>query len=230
MEDIDVKPDLSNTVYDSIDIKPFESTLIKVEPQNQSEVTENSMEIKPGIPEILLEPQNNIKTELPESFCYELDPLKVESFSHDKVASKKHKCETCVKSFGKVEHLQRHISSVHDGVKNYECEICGKAFSQAGHLKGHKASVHEKIKNHKCETCGKAFGEARHLKRHISSVHEGRKDHNCKGCGKSFSNAGNLKTHIEHMHERVKNHKCDTCDKSFYSKNNLIWHIKTVHK
>jgi KRAB domain-containing zinc finger protein len=41
---------------------------------------------------------------------------------------KQHKCDQCMKSFSRKQHLDMHIR-VHTGVKPHKCDQCMKAFS-----------------------------------------------------------------------------------------------------
>ena len=50
-------------------------------------------------------------------------------------------CSFCGKEMSEV-HLQRHIRSIHQGVR-YKCDQCEKSFDRPYRLKKHKESVHE---------------------------------------------------------------------------------------
>ena len=56
-----------------------------------------------------------------------------------------HKCESCGKSFARVENLKRHVKTVHEGVKDHKYDSCGKSFSQAGILKKHVEINHDRL-------------------------------------------------------------------------------------
>ena len=49
------------------------------------------------------------------------------------------------------DNLQRHVESVHDGVK-YSCESCDYKATTKGNLQRHVVSVHDGVK-HSCEYC-----------------------------------------------------------------------------
>ena len=70
---------------------------------------------------------------------------------HDK--EKKNKCNICEKSFG---HLKSHVKTVHGNNERFQCNLCEKSFAVVGTLKRHITTVHEKIKDYvKCNICEK---------------------------------------------------------------------------
>merc|ERR1719205_171757 len=69
--------------------------------------------------------------------------------------------------------LQKHIETVHEGLKKYFCNICGKKFTRPQGLQYHTLHTHEKRKDHKCELCGKFFAEKMALKKHFMAIHHG---------------------------------------------------------
>ena len=90
-----------------------------------------------------------------------------------------------------------HISVVHQGQKRHKCESCSKSFSDASclgirfmeetetkhvkfkcHCSGPKITYvsHEKgKKNYKCSLCAKEFYRQDSLEKHIIVIHEGQK-------------------------------------------------------
>ena len=63
---------------------------------------------------------------------------------------------------------------VHEGKKPvFQCVQCDKQFSYQGHLNRHISSVHDGKKSD-CDQCNKQFSDKYSLKRHISAVHEGK--------------------------------------------------------
>ena len=91
---------------------------------------------------------------------------------------KTYKCDSCDKTFGKIQHLKEHKKSVHE--KNHKCNLCGKAFGRPDYLRNHITSVHEGIKNlkFKCPFCGKCLSSKQSLDLHIGRAHAG-KDTEC---------------------------------------------------
>ena len=141
-----------------------------------------------------------------------------------------HKCESCGKSFSRVDSLKRHIHIVHERHKDYKCESCGKIFYNANNLNRHIHTVHEGRKDYKCESCSKSFSGSEYLKKHILITHKGHKDYKCKSCGEYFSDASNLKRHIRTVHEGHKYYECKHCGKSFSAAGSLKKHIHTIHQ
>jgi hypothetical protein len=45
----------------------------------------------------------------------------------------------CTQRFGRLEHLRRHVTTVHDPIKNHRCKVpsCNKSFPRADNLQGH---------------------------------------------------------------------------------------------
>ena len=41
-------------------------------------------------------------------------------------------CNVCIKTFGRKDHLNRHIMHVHEGVRSHQCKVCGKSFHEKG--------------------------------------------------------------------------------------------------
>ena len=66
--------------------------------------------------------------------------------------------------------MKKHISSVHQKIKDLKCPKCKKKFARKDQVKQHIKFVHEKKKPYKCNTCEKAFGSKTNLKRH-ESIH-----------------------------------------------------------
>ena len=91
-------------------------------------------------------------------------------------------CNLCDTSFSQKRHLNRHIESVHKGIKPFKCKYCDASFSQKENLRGHIESVHERKKPFKCNACDASFSQKCDLNRHIESVHEEKKTFKCNIC------------------------------------------------
>ena len=138
-------------------------------------------------------------------------------------------CLICPTKFVQKGALNRHILTVHEGIKPHNCPICESSFSQKFDLRGHITSVHEGKKPH-CQICESNFAEKFNLRRHIKSVHEGKKPHKCQICESSFAEKSNLRRHMESVHEGKKPHKCPICESSFAEKSDLRQHMASVHE
>ena len=166
-------------------------------------------------------------------------PFKIPTVKSTKLPEKLNKdkeleCESCEARFTRRDHLNRHISSVHEGKKPYECDKCDRKFSQLGDMKKHISVVHEGIKPFTCEICGSGFPIKSVMKAHKESVHEGKRTCHCDLCGKNFASKQRLKSHVEAVHEGnkpiVNRMECTFCNKSFASKQRLKTHVDSIHE
>lgn len=88
-------------------------------------------------------------------------------------------CNHCHKEFPTPSKLKRHVSQIHEGIKNYQCDRCDRAFGELCKLKKHVSIVHEGQKNYQCDRCDYRCGQLSNLKKHISIVHEGVRKYQC---------------------------------------------------
>ena len=114
-------------------------------------------------------------------------------------------CDTCKKQYTRKQDLQRHIASVHEGLKPFSCQSCDSKFPNNQNLKKHIATVHEGKKpfnwgSFKCQTCDSSFANNRNLKNHISVVHEGQKPFKCQSCKYTCAAKYNLDVHVRKYH------------------------------
>ncbi|CAH1778377.1 unnamed protein product [Owenia fusiformis] len=70
--------------------------------------------------------------------------FKNKSSPFDMDAARKHKCNICLKSFKKPQHLEYH-RGIHTGEKSFICPICFKTFRLKHNLDRHKRSVHKTV-------------------------------------------------------------------------------------
>ena len=116
-------------------------------------------------------------------------------------------CDVCQNRFTRKDHLQKHVSAVHEKVRPFDCNQCGQKFSQKHHLRAHILARHEDDKTASkafaCQQCPKRFTRSDHLERHIESVHEKRKSFECTVCQMQFARKHHLSKHILSVHAKV---------------------------
>lgn len=187
-----------------------------------------------------------IKTEPEDDDVQLLEPdfVKVEVQSDDeeqvsyKVTKKKRPkekydnllCPICGKIFSQKPNLQKHIVTVHEGLKDFKCDECGKCFGQKGTLKLHKKTTHDMNKEFVCEICARGFAYKQTLLFHVKTVHNKIKDFECKECHKMFGLRQHLRVHVKLVHEKLKTRVCDYCGKAFGCSSTYTRHVKNVHE
>mmetsp|Transcript_25106 Transcript_25106/g.36182 ORF Transcript_25106/g.36182 Transcript_25106/m.36182 type:complete len:439 (-) Transcript_25106:156-1472(-) len=109
------------------------------------------------------------------------------------------------------------------------CPHCGRMFSRKYEMQRHVSAVHERVKNFGCDRCGKFFALKQNLISHIEEVHEGKKDAVCIECGVQFSTRYKLRRHIRSVHLKERSHQCDECGKTYFQRTDLRRHIESKH-
>jgi len=146
--------------------------------------------------------------------------------AHNIKSPSEHVCEICYKSFTRKEHLAKHESVVHMGVRQ-TCQYCNKEFSNVEkHIKSkHNPNliIKERTVLYPCDNCSKTFNKKSALNSHKLAAHaiESPEKKYCNICDKQFSNLGQ---HIEIVHNNIKNYKCQKCGKGFYDNRELRRH------
>ena len=146
--------------------------------------------------------------------------IKIES------ASKRFPCSMCKYEATQKGHLNSHIKTVHDRIKDL-CEKCNKEFSDRSNLKKHIRADHEKVR-YKCDQCDKEYKGQQALRNHMRSFHEGIKElkkYDCDQCGEKYHQNQTLKRHIESKHLGIR-YKCKGCGIKVSSKSTLVLHEK----
>ena len=141
----------------------------------------------------------------------------------------KFKCEKCDYKTDVKSSLNRHIKSVHDGVKDILCPDCDFKCSFNGNLKQHIKSIHTKIKDFECDICDFKCNSKNYLTKHINRVHHEIRDFKCSKCDYKFKSNSHLKRHIKTVHNKIKNIKCGSCEYICSNNSHLKHHIKAVH-
>ena len=138
-------------------------------------------------------------------------------FEESKRQCTKLTCDSCKKRYANSQSLQRHISSVHEGLKPFSCQSCDSKFANNQTLKNHIAGVHEGKKPFKCQTCDCNFANNKSLKRHISAIHEGQKPFKCHSCEYTCALKHNLDVHVNAVHDKHMIN-CSKCNRKFTCK------------
>ena len=81
----------------------------------------------------------------------------------------KYSCDRCNYKASQLSHLQKHIRSIHEGVK-FPCNQCNSKFTDPSNLQKHIKSVHEGIK-YPCDECSYRATQMSSLRTHIKSFH-----------------------------------------------------------
>lgn len=154
----------------------------------------------------------------------------------------KPKCHHCGKSFWGLANLNRHIDTIHKGLKPFQCNLCSKRFTQKTCLDGHMP-IHTGERKFKCPECPELFKNRNEIIRHkISHLPEDQQEEGhklrrqyqtnkmvnkvCEICGKFLSSYSNYHYHMK-MHDNRKQFQCTVCDKHFRSKAVLAIHMRS---
>ncbi|CAH1981721.1 unnamed protein product [Acanthoscelides obtectus] len=129
----------------------------------------------------------------------ELDEhLALHNLKKIKQPDKKFRCDVCLKEFGRLYEVERHIR-VHTGEKPFICNICNKGYQQRHNLSKHLL-IHLDVRPFNCEICGKTFGRVDVLERHVLT-HSVEKPVKCPHCNKDFIRHMQLKNHMKKRHK-----------------------------
>ena len=147
------------------------------------------------------------------------------------------KCKLCEYEAKRVEHINRHMETVHSEERKYLCQTCGIGFKRNDALKlhnlTHSASAQENeeevSEKHVCNQCNKIFRSTSALMEHAIS-HENEKQFKCDLCLKPFSSSSLLQKHTKAVHSASSSHVCRVCYKKFNTAFNLNRHSRTHEK
>ena len=153
----------------------------------------------------------------------------------------KFQCQYCEKSFGRKEHLKRHVDAVHEGIKNFSCEFCEMNFSRKDYLKRHVSSIHRD----KIQPVDKSVSLQQNPINNSQStlMKEEPLDENDRTNLAPELNQSDIKDEIKDdddyftdtsynagtKNEPKKKVKCEICEKEFSGKFHLKRHMTNVH-
>ncbi|EEC00497.1 zinc finger protein, putative [Ixodes scapularis] len=132
-------------------------------------------------------------------------------------------CSACGKSFGRKEHIDRHMRT-HTDERTFACAVCGKSFRQKVHLARH-VRIHTGERPFACAVCGKSFSRKEHIGRHMRT-HTGERPFCCPTCGKAFAQKAHLENHVR-IHTGERPFACAACGKAFRQKEHIHRHMRT---
>merc|ERR1711888_527350 len=84
-------------------------------------------------------------------------------------------CDHCDATYPVKKSLSNYKQLKHGYVKQFNCEHCVYSTFNKTHLEQHLRSLHEKIKEI-CDSCGKEFSDESHLNRHVRQFHSENKE------------------------------------------------------
>ena len=111
--------------------------------------------------------------------------------------NKPYKCKLCDYQTTHKGHLNKHVKSIHEGIK-YPCHQCDYKARNPSDLNKHVNSKHKGIK-YPCQQCHYKATNTSDLKKHVNSKHEGIK-YPCQQCDYQATQSGSLQRHIISKH------------------------------
>ncbi|XP_058064948.1 zinc finger protein 567-like, partial [Anopheles bellator] len=205
VQQINVSPSLLNEDPKTNDVKN-----INLDHTYNAQETNTAHEIdsKDGldVPEVKLEPNDNIPSEVLE----EGDPLKMEpkqptnSETHDDTEMNSNEEDNqCLENAARrtvqvlpqadLQLFQEPIERIHSEEATFVCKFCNDAFTSRDTLQQH-AKTHHKDELHKCPYCSTSFVAHQRLVIHLR-YHTGEKPFECQVCHKAFVSQQTLNSH-----------------------------------
>merc|ERR1719186_331674 len=143
---------------------------------------------------------NQYKPETKSVLCdQDLGEIKYENYTDNLLSAKEFSCDKCDKHYARIDGLQRHKESAHDGI-NYPCNQCDYTGTTKRGLKLHIDSTHKHIFSY-CDQCDKKYTEPGNLKKHKTSSHDGIR-FPCTQCDYKAAQKVGLIKHIKNVHNK----------------------------
>ncbi|XP_044737613.1 zinc finger protein 84-like [Chrysoperla carnea] len=120
-----------------------------------------------------------------------------------------YECETCSKTFKKVDALGWHMKRTHNA-KGVKCGRCSVVCYHSLHLRAHEK------KHNKCRICNTSFSTRKKLVEHKLIQHKMTQEKRlkCEKCEETFQTKKILQKHVRKMHPKVKPPKAKRVDKA----------------
>ena len=96
---------------------------------------------------------------------FSIEPQETPDSTQDKEKTM-YACEQCDKSYGRKDHLRRHIQSAHSDDRPFVCRVCALTFPRKDRLVRHER-VHSGCPQYPCLICGKKFFRKDSLGKHL---------------------------------------------------------------
>ena len=161
-------------------------------------------------------------------------------------------CDKCDASYHVRKSLLNHKRLKHGDAKQFACQHCVYSTSKKDHLEQHVRSLHQGIREI-CETCGRNFSAKSKLNRHVRQFHpelvqgikwkaadplpqpakrlgnDAPKELTCGVCHAKFKELKNLNKHLKMQHAE-KGLKCNICNHTSNNQFNMQRHIESCSK
>ncbi|XP_044737612.1 zinc finger protein 260-like isoform X3 [Chrysoperla carnea] len=138
-----------------------------------------------------------------------------------------YKCETCSKTFKKVDALGWHNRKTHKAA-GLKCGRCSMVCYHLLHLRAHEKS------HNKCRICHLRFSTRKKLIQHrLTHADDDIPEVTCELCSSKLANRNSLYKHMRFVHNQEKLFKktpqCETCQEIFQNKRILEKHVRKMH-